>query len=134
MNGEYKEKLPFGQGDLIVTKNSYRIQFYFPGPDFRYNGTFFTINAKEIDSYVIAYRNNWKKYVELTEIKSKLGNEFSISGEMGMKISVGGIYDGICIYPYCMPLSSDHVIRNLLDSFEWAKSKGPEIMNFLKSY
>ncbi len=133
MDGEYKEKLPFGQGDLIVTKNNYYIQFYFPGPDLRYNGTFVKILANEMDSYINAYKNNWEKYQELKEIKSKLGNEFSVTGELGMKITIGGWIDGICINSYHLPINSERKVTNIIESFIWAKSKGPEIMNFLKS-
>lgn len=133
MNGEYKEKLPFGHGDLIVTKYDFSIQFYFPGPDMRYNGTFLRIDSRKLDSYIIAYKNNWNKYNELKEIKHKLGNEFSISGELGMKISIGGWINGICIDNYHMPLDTEKKINDLIDSFIWAKEKGAEIMNFLKS-
>ncbi|OFX53956.1 MAG: hypothetical protein A2066_00790 [Bacteroidetes bacterium GWB2_41_8] len=133
MNGEYKEKLPFGQGDLIVTKNDFYIQFYFPGPDMRYNGTFLKIDSYKIDSYVTAYRNNWNKYIELKDMQTKLANEFSLTGELGMKISIGGWINGICIDSYHMPLDSEKKINNVIDSFSWAKQRGSEIKNFLKS-
>lgn len=134
MNGEYKEKLPFGQGDLIVTKNNFYIQFYFSGADMRYSGTFLKIDSNKIDSYIIAYKNNWNKYKELNDIKTKLGNEFFLTGELGMKISIGGWINGICIDNYHMPLDSEKKINDIIDSFSWAKEKGPEIMNFLKSF
>ena len=34
--GEYKEKLPTG-GELKINQDSWRIYYYFPGPDMRYN-------------------------------------------------------------------------------------------------
>jgi hypothetical protein len=48
LDGEYSEKLRTG-GDLKVTANSWKISYYFPGPDGRYNGTFVYVNDKDID-------------------------------------------------------------------------------------
>lgn len=56
MAGKYKENLPYSNGELIVTKNMWEISYYFSGPDLRYNGTFFSIEGKQIDSYIDAYK------------------------------------------------------------------------------
>jgi hypothetical protein len=133
MTGEYKEKLPFGTGDLIATKSTYYIQFYFSGPDMRYSGTLLQIHSNEINKYIKAYEQNWNKFEELKAMKNKLGNEFSVSGVLNMPISIGGWKNGICIDSYHMPLSTKKEIDKLIQSFEWAKEKGPEIMKFLKS-
>lgn len=133
MNGEYKEKLPFGTGDLIVTRNTFYIQFYFSGPDLRYNGTLIKINKDEIDLYIKAYEENWKKYEELQNFKDKFGGEFTTVGQMNMQITIGGCRSGVCIDSYHLPLRSEIEIRSLIDSFNWAKNKGSEIMNFLFS-
>ena len=133
MNGEYKEKLPFGTGDLIVTKKSFYIQFYFPGPDSRYNGTFVKIENNKIDDYVEAYKTNWEKYLSLKIMKEQLGNEFSTSGIMDMKINIGGPFEGVCISRYYMPIKTEIEYNNLIDSFSWAKNNGPKIMSFLSS-
>ena len=37
--GQYQEGLKSG-GQLIVTERDWYIEYYFPGPDLRYNGTF----------------------------------------------------------------------------------------------
>jgi hypothetical protein len=37
--GEYIEQMPFG-GRLKVTRDSWHIEYYFPGPDLRYSGQF----------------------------------------------------------------------------------------------
>lgn len=133
MNGQYKEKLPFGLGELIVTKSSYKIQFYFSGPDMRYNGTFIEIDKQKIDSYIDAYEKNWQKYLDLKKMKAQLGSEFSTIGIMGMKINIGGYYDGVCIDSYHMPIRTNTDIKNIINSFHWAKDRGPNIMTFLKS-
>ena len=58
MNGQYSEKMKTG-GELIVTANDWYIQYYFSGPDLRYNGTFVRLPGKEIDEYINAYRNKF---------------------------------------------------------------------------
>ena len=45
-HGNIKEKSSYSNGDLIVTKDSWRISYYFAGPDLRHNGTFFSIEGK----------------------------------------------------------------------------------------
>ena len=133
MNGEYKEELPFGKGQLIVTKNNYHIQFYFQGPDLRYNGTFIRINSSEIDTYIRAYQDNWEKFKEMSSMQKKLGGELNANGKLNMRINVGGWANGVCIESYHMPLSSEKQIKSIIDSFNWAKNRGPEIKRFLKS-
>lgn len=133
MNGEYKEDLPFGKGQLIVTENNYHILFYFQGPDLRYNGTWIRISSSEIDSYIGAYRENWEKFKEMSSMQKKLGGELNADGKLNMRINVGGWANGICIRSYHMPLCSEKQIKSIIDSFNWAKNRGPEIKRFLKS-
>ena len=133
MNGEYKEKLPFGKGALIVTKNSYIIQFYFSGLDSRYNGTILNIEKNEIDNYIDAYKENREKYLKLKLMKDQLGNEFSTTGILGMKINIGGPCEGVCIKSYHMPIKTDIEYSSLISSFQWAKQNGPKIMVLLSS-
>jgi len=133
MNGTYEEKLPFSEGKLIVTKTLYKIQFYFSGPDLRYNGTWLRIWQHEIDDYVDAYQKNWKKYIDLKKMKEQLGNSFSTTGIKGMNINIGGFRDGVCIKSYHMPIRTEKELKKLIDSFHWAKDKGPKVMSFLKS-
>jgi hypothetical protein len=131
MNGEYKERLPFGVGDLIVTKERYYIQFYFSGPDLRYNGTLIRIEKNEIDEYIEAFQKNWEKYLELDAMRSILGNNFSTVGLLKMDIRVGDLFNGVFIRSYHLPLRSEFDIKSIVESLCWAKSKGPEIMNRL---
>lgn len=67
MNGEYSEKLKSG-GELKVSVNNWYIQYYFSGPDLRYNGTFVNIEGKDIDKYIGAWRTNFNKYLKLKEL------------------------------------------------------------------
>ncbi len=133
MNGEYKEQLPFGVGDLIVTKEKYYIEFYFLGPDLRYNGTLIRIEKNEIDEYIEAFKKNWEKYLELDAMRSILGNNFSTVGLLKMDIRVGDLFNGVFISSYHLPLRSEFDVKSIVESLCWAKQKGPEIMNRLFS-
>ncbi len=93
MNGTYEENLnSAGHGTFRVTKNSWSIRYYFSGPDMRYNGTWVTIEGRDIDKYISAYRANWKEYLSLkTQIPQ--GGSFNKPGiqEMSINVSSGGI-------------------------------------------
>ncbi|OXL44805.1 hypothetical protein CFT61_03810 [Segatella copri] len=52
---KYTEPLASG-GELNVTEDGWYIQYYFNGPDLRYNGEFVTIQGNEVDNYIKASR------------------------------------------------------------------------------
>ena len=58
MVGTYSEKLKTG-GELIVSATSWNIRYYFSGLDRRYNGTFVTLEGKEINKYIDAWADNF---------------------------------------------------------------------------
>ena len=93
--GEYKEKLASG-GEMIVSENKWYLSYYFPGPDMRYNGTFKRINSSEINKYISAWKNNFATYLKLKS-ELTLDGTYEKIGEAGMKISIGGYRDGVCI-------------------------------------
>ncbi|KZE67962.1 hypothetical protein AWM68_17470 [Fictibacillus phosphorivorans] len=134
MNGVYTEKLPnYSQGKLEVTKDSWYIEFYFKGPDFRYNGTFVKICEFEIQKYINAFIFNFKKYLEL---KSQIpaGTTYEIKGELNMEIRIGGPFrEGVCIKSYHLPISSKEDLYKIVYDLQWAQKRAVEIKNVLKS-
>lgn len=56
---KYTEPLASGD-ELNVTEDGWYIQYYFNGPDLRYNGEFVTIQGNEVDNYIKAYKSNYK--------------------------------------------------------------------------
>ncbi len=87
---KYTEPLASG-GELNVTEDGWYIQYYFNGPDLRYNGEFVTIQGNEVDNYIKAYKSNYEKFTELQKVIPE-GGEFTTKGECNMKISCGGSY------------------------------------------
>lgn len=128
---EYKEPLQSG-GYLIVKPNTWYIQYYFPGPDMRYNGTFKFISNKEIDFYINAWKNNFSKYKKL---KSELDplSSFNTQGELGMNIYIGGIMDGVCIDFYNMNVRTQEDLNKIINDYKKAKERASKIQELLLS-
>lgn len=129
--GKYEENLPSG-GKLVVSESSWSISYYFPGPDMRYNGTFFHISGTNIDKYISAWKNNFKKYLELKSTMS-LSGTYTTTGEAGMKISIGGYWDGVCIDGWHMNVHDQAKIDKIVDDYKKCKTKAMSIQNMLKS-
>ncbi|MFJ5718150.1 hypothetical protein [Neobacillus sp. NPDC093127] len=118
-------------GKLSVTTNHWRIQFYFPGPDFRYNGTFISIDGSEIDQYLKAYLDNWNTFIKLKELVSNTGGEMTKVGEQNMSIRAGGFFEGVCIRHHYLPVSTKEQLEKVIADLKWAKKRANEVMNLL---
>ena len=129
--GEYKESLCSG-GDLVVTGDKWYIRYYFPGPDLRYNGDFFKIDSSEIDMYILAWKNNFDKYLQLKKSLSLEGT-YEIKGEAGMIIRIGGWRDGVCISGWHMNINEQSKINGIITDYQRCKVKAPAIQEILKS-
>lgn len=129
--GTYEERLPCG-GKLKVTKVSWEIAYYFPGPDRRYNGTFVSIPGASIQKYIDAYLENWSEYEQL-KASIPSGGEFSKDGEMGMSIRLGRVMAGVCLRSYHMPIDSQTRLEHILDGYRYAVNRAPEIQKLLAS-
>jgi hypothetical protein len=130
-SGEYNEKLPCG-GTLIVFKSNWKIQYYFPGPDLRHNGTFVNLHGSDIAKYISAFIENWKEYEQLME-KIPNGGQFSKEGQMGMTIRIGGYHRGVCLKYDFMPITSREELKKVIDSYRYAVQRAPQIQSFLAS-
>lgn len=129
MDGEYKEKLRTG-GELTVKKNSWSINYYFRGPDLRYNGIFVIVPDNQIDLYVCAWENNFKKYLKLKESIPE-GANFEISGEMGMSIRIG-LSEGVCLRSYHMATRTESMICEIISDYTKAKKRAQLIQDMMK--
>lgn len=135
---KYTEALTSG-GELNVTENGWYIQYYFNGPDLRYNGEFVTIQGNDVDNYIKAYKNNYKKFLELQKVIPN-GGEFTTKGECNMNISCGGIYHmGITIsqwynhlsHPNCFPIKSEQNLTSVISDYEYCKLRAKEVSTLL---
>lgn len=129
--GKYEEKLPCG-GTLQVTKYTWSIEYYFSGPDGRYNGELFTISASDVEKYISALRTNWAEYLTLRGAIPRDG-EFTKTGSMKMRIQVGGFRPGVCLHSYHMPMISEKEIEKVIGSYNFAIGRAPQIQKLLTS-
>ncbi|MBB1397067.1 MULTISPECIES: hypothetical protein [unclassified Pseudoalteromonas] len=129
--GTYEEPLPCG-GKLKVTKSSWEISYYFSGPDMRYNGTFVSVLGREINKYIAAFNENWEEFEKL-KATIPSGGDFSKQGKMNMYIRIGNFAQGVCINSYHMPINSKQQLKKLLDGYQYASKRAPEIQSFLAS-
>lgn len=130
MNGQYKEKLRTG-GELTVTPKTWYIEYYFPGPDHRYNGDFVKIFGIYIDQYITAWINNYDKYLELKNLMPP-NITFTATGEMDMIINVGGYWEGVCLERYHMRVKSKSEIDDIVKDYKYAKKQASLVMKILQ--
>lgn len=131
MKGKYTEKLEILNANLVITDSNYYISFYFPGPDLRFNGTFFSIYSHELDRYIIALRNNWLKYLELQ--RTLLPGEFDIPGDMGMRIIRGQYFKGVSLYSRNFIISTENEMELVIKELQFAKERGLYLLEFLST-
>src|SRR5262245_55178777 len=98
--GTYTEPLPCG-GNLEVEAQGFRMRYYFPGPDLRYNGTFVDIAGGDVEAYIEAFIDNWHEYERLKATVPPRGG-FEKPGRMGMTIRIGPFNEGVCLRSYHM--------------------------------
>lgn len=129
--GTYEEPLPCG-GKLKVSKASWEIQYYFPGPDLRHNGTFVSVPGNSIDQYISAFHENWAEYEKLKAFVPK-GGEFTKSGKLNMTIRIGNFAQGVCLRSYHMPINSAQQLEKIVGGYRYAAQRAPQIQQFLAS-
>ena len=130
LKGAYSEHLKTG-GELKVSAYSWHLEYYFSGPDLRYNGTFVRVESKQIDAYIEAWKNNFSKYLQLKEILPK-GGSSDYHGEMGMSIRIGGFNEGVCLQSYHLPIKTQAELSEIIDDYEGAKKKAALIQRILR--
>lgn len=126
INGEYTEEFMRNYGTLRIGSTHAFIEFYFPGPDARYKGTFISIQENEIDKYINAYKNNWKTAEELQKKVLGTNTEFKC-GEMDMNIIVSQNSIELCLSHYKLPIYSKEECDDIINHFNIAKYRIKEI-------
>jgi len=127
LQGTYTEKLKTG-GKINISKNGWYIEYYFPGPDLRYNGTLVHIDGKQIDAYITAWKENYEQYLSLKDNIPKDG-KFETSGKMNMTIRIGGYAEGVCLKSYHMPVNSKNKLEEVITDYQYAKKLANELLN-----
>jgi hypothetical protein len=127
--GKYEEKLPCG-GTLRVSKNTWEVGYYFPGPDQRHNGIFVTLDGTSILRYIEAFNENWAEYESLKKV-IPAGGEFTKIGKMGMSIRISGYHPGVCLKSYHMPVQTQSQLQRITDGYLYAIQRTQQVQEFL---
>ncbi|MEW6208095.1 MAG: hypothetical protein AB1631_06995 [Acidobacteriota bacterium] len=117
---------------MQVSKIAWSIEYYFSGPDLRYNGTFVRVQGTEVEKYIQAFIDNWEEFEKLKAAIPKDG-EFSKPGKMGMTIRVGGFAEGVCINSYHMPIKTRAMLDEVIRSYRYAMERAIQIKAFLSN-
>jgi len=132
MEGMYVEPLKSG-GELVVSAKEWYIEYYFSGPDNRYNGEIIKVKSNDVNSYIDAFYNNFAKYQNLLkEIPSD--GEFYCKGECNMNISISKFYKGVSIskkYYHlsksCFPIDTQEKLDGVILDYIYCEEKAAEI-------
>ena len=129
-NGHYEEQLADG-GKLRVFSNHWEIEYYFQGPDLRYNGTLVKFGGPDIPKLVEDYRAAYHRYQDL---KGSLvrGGDLTLNVTADLTIRVGGRFDGICLANYHDPVNSDLCLDRKLNSYSIAMERAQTIQQMLR--
>jgi len=115
------EKLPCG-GELKIYKNSWTIEYYFPGPDLRYNGQYLRIEGEKIDDYIEALQQNFVEYQKLKK-ESIAGKFFSRPAKMNMTIRIAPFSEGVCLMGHNKAICTQKQLDKLINSYKYAQEK-----------
>lgn len=130
-DGKFQETLPCG-GKLTVFQEAWSIEYYFPGPDMRYNGEFFTIRGEELESYIENLIECFRKYEELVDAFGD-GEEFVKHAPKGLTIRAGGYRRGVCVKSYHLCISTSERLETVIGGYRYAQARGPKIQSLLHS-
>ena len=130
-DGEFLETLPCG-GKLTVQAGRWSIEYYFPGPDLRYRGDFFSIRGQDLGDHIDNLIITFRKYQELLDAFDD-GEEFVKQAQMGMAIRVGGYRPGVCVQPYHLCMSTTQRLEEVVEGYKYALMKGPKVQALLLS-
>lgn len=132
LHGTYEENLnSAGCGTLSITAHSWSIRYYFPGPDARHKGTFFTIRGEDVPGYIQAYKENWEEF-QLLKKQIPAGGSFQKRGKNNMGINIG-MMEGVCIDYFHIPIKDEKELTKMITSLESCITKAKSIMHMLKT-
>lgn len=123
-NGTYKEFLPCKYGELCISKNMVQLDFYIPGPDLRYNGSFYHLRCpEEVDEMRKCLLQGWNRCETISNLNLSGSIEERINDNITIRCS-SGYHNGVCVFGYAFVFNSKDEVDNFIDILEQAKIKG----------
>lgn len=128
---QYEEPLDDG-GVLRVFADRWEIEYYFPGPDQRYNATFLKYDERELSRLTEDYKVAYSKYRELKHSAAP-GSELTLELGLRLTIRVGGHFDGVCLASYHDPINTDIAFQRRMRVYEMAQVRAHKVQQMLKA-
>ena len=125
-SGEYSEELMTG-GELVITPKGWSIRYYLLEPNQTYVDSHVIINGENVDSYIDAWKKNYSKYCDLKQTAS-FGSTYSLIGDMGMNINIGGDDDGICFYSFHRGIKTETDVDEIINDYVYAKERARQLL------
>lgn len=96
----------------------------------RYNGTFVDFPGAEVESYIVAFEENWREFQQL-RATIPAGGEFQRPGKQGMPIRVGGYFEGVCLRSYHMPIRTEQELQRVVSGYRYALGRTSDVQALL---
>lgn len=129
--GTLSESLPCG-GKLNVSETQWSIDYYFPGPDRRYNGTHTGLSGTMVFRYIDALNENWNEFKKISASLPE-GSELSKVGILSMRIEISNYFKGIYLFGNILklPISSEEQFKRIIESYKYALLRSPQMLDEL---
>lgn len=125
----YTETLSDG-GTLHVSRDRWSISYMFPGPDRRYNSTFYHIDGHQVEAFINALIEGWAEGERLQTMAPKNGS-LAKTGKEDIRISASS--DHISVYLPNMRISahSKDELEKLVSMYQYARNRAREMAQYL---
>lgn len=119
MSKSFSREISFG-GKLIVNESSWHVDYYFKGPDTRYQGAHLIIKDIEVDQFISELTMNYARYESLKEEYKGQIYEETVTGDM--KIKIGSLYQGVYVLDQYFVISSKRKLNKFIESLHQCKT------------
>lgn len=108
-------------------KHYWYIEYYFAGPDVRYNGKYYRITNENIDQYIDALKDNFLEYKKIKH--ENIDNDIlSKSVSMDMTIRIAPFSEGVCLFGMNCVISNERQLSKMIESLQYARKKAFEMI------
>lgn len=130
-SGTYKESLPCRYGELSISKHGVQLDFYIPGPDLRYNGSFYHLRCpEEVDEMIKCLLQGWNRWETIASLNLSGSIEEQINNNITVRCG-SDFFNGVCVFGYAFVLNSKSDVDHFVSILEQAKIKGELIRKSL---
>ncbi|WP_372623375.1 hypothetical protein [Falsiroseomonas sp.] len=126
MSLEIKEAIGWAGGEILADKDGWRLSFYLRGPDSRYSGSWFKVEASEVPRLIEGYRS---AFLRFEQISAAVPDGTKVNESKGrLTIRVGDFAAGVCMGSYHNAVGTRNSLQTVTDALTRALSRGPALV------